>query len=174
MGVGMSVGLPPTGEERIGSYSEWPERELNPRHADFQSAALPTELPGRGAVNIGRRCTWAKSDGIGLWPNASLSPLGSSRAAQGCCSVALVVAYTFKAAALGFYLVPCGAQAVALRFISFRALFELLRWSSDRPDRTSSCRVVALRRRSAVRRVASAFQIVVFRSGSSRVSFGLS
>jgi hypothetical protein len=26
---------------------EWPGRELNPRHADFQSAALPTELPGR-------------------------------------------------------------------------------------------------------------------------------
>src|SRR6185437_8560390 len=26
----------------------WPERESNPRHADFQSAALPTELPGRG------------------------------------------------------------------------------------------------------------------------------
>jgi hypothetical protein len=25
----------------------WPGRELNPRHADFQSAALPTELPGR-------------------------------------------------------------------------------------------------------------------------------
>ena len=24
----------------------WPGRELNPRHADFQSAALPTELPG--------------------------------------------------------------------------------------------------------------------------------
>src|SRR5688572_26203604 len=55
MGVGMSVGLPPTGEERIGSYSEWPERESNPRHADFQSAALPTELPGRRAVNIERR-----------------------------------------------------------------------------------------------------------------------
>ena len=26
----------------------WPGRELNPRHADFQSAALPTELPGCG------------------------------------------------------------------------------------------------------------------------------
>ncbi len=30
------------------TYCEWPERESNPRHADFQSAALPTELPGRG------------------------------------------------------------------------------------------------------------------------------
>ena len=29
------------------SCNEWPGRELNPRHADFQSAALPTELPGR-------------------------------------------------------------------------------------------------------------------------------
>jgi hypothetical protein len=27
--------------------TQWPGRELNPRHADFQSAALPTELPGR-------------------------------------------------------------------------------------------------------------------------------
>src|SRR3954462_1297666 len=25
----------------------WPGTELNRRHADFQSAALPTELPGR-------------------------------------------------------------------------------------------------------------------------------
>src|ERR1019366_10475086 len=30
----------------------WPGRELNPRHADFQSAALPTELPGH---SVGRR-----------------------------------------------------------------------------------------------------------------------
>src|SRR5271168_2583724 len=30
----------------------WPGRELNPRHADFQSAALPTELPGHA---VGRR-----------------------------------------------------------------------------------------------------------------------
>src|SRR5882672_7018499 len=28
------------------SVKWWPGRELNPRHADFQSAALPTELPG--------------------------------------------------------------------------------------------------------------------------------
>lgn len=25
----------------------WPERELNPRHEDFQSSALPTELSGQ-------------------------------------------------------------------------------------------------------------------------------
>src|SRR5690606_2421508 len=25
----------------------WPGRESNPRHGDFQSPALPTELPGR-------------------------------------------------------------------------------------------------------------------------------
>ena len=30
----------------------WPGRELNPRHADFQSAALPTELPGPGESRI--------------------------------------------------------------------------------------------------------------------------
>jgi hypothetical protein len=27
----------------------WLGRELNPRHEDFQSSALPTELPSRGA-----------------------------------------------------------------------------------------------------------------------------
>src|SRR5438128_613536 len=29
-----------------------PGSELNQRHADFQSAALPTELPGRGPENL--------------------------------------------------------------------------------------------------------------------------
>jgi hypothetical protein len=33
----------------------WPGRELNPRHADFQSAALPTELPGRAEPRIRHR-----------------------------------------------------------------------------------------------------------------------
>jgi Phage integrase central domain len=33
----------------------WPGRELNPRHADFQSAALPTELPGRTGSRIRHR-----------------------------------------------------------------------------------------------------------------------
>ena len=28
----------------------WPGPESNWRHADFQSAALPTELPGQGCV----------------------------------------------------------------------------------------------------------------------------
>ena len=30
-------------------------RELNPRHADFQSAALPTELPGPTGSRIRHR-----------------------------------------------------------------------------------------------------------------------
>ncbi len=34
--------------ELISSFAhQWLGRELNPRHADFQSAALPTELPSR-------------------------------------------------------------------------------------------------------------------------------
>ena len=33
--------------DSLGRETEWPGRESNPRHADFQSAALPTELPGR-------------------------------------------------------------------------------------------------------------------------------
>src|SRR5438128_108901 len=31
---------------------EWPGAESNCRHADFQSAALPTELPGRRSGNL--------------------------------------------------------------------------------------------------------------------------
>ena len=34
--------------ERLGSTKKWwPGAELNCRHEDFQSTALPTELPGR-------------------------------------------------------------------------------------------------------------------------------
>jgi hypothetical protein len=36
----------------------WPGRELNPRHADFQSAALPTELPGRKEARI-KQAQWS-------------------------------------------------------------------------------------------------------------------
>src|SRR5437763_12711306 len=36
------------GAVMIGIFKKWwPGTELNRRHADFQSAALPTELPGR-------------------------------------------------------------------------------------------------------------------------------
>ncbi len=36
-----------TGARRLLQDSWWSEGDLNPRHADFQSAALPTELPDR-------------------------------------------------------------------------------------------------------------------------------
>ena len=42
---------------------QWPGRELNPRHADFQSAALPTELPGRYYTGSHRLTTRSKRRG---------------------------------------------------------------------------------------------------------------
>ena len=38
---------PPPACTDEGSYEWWPGTESNHRHADFQSAALPTELPGQ-------------------------------------------------------------------------------------------------------------------------------
>ena len=32
-------------------FKEWDERELNPRHMDFQSIALPTELSSQKRKN---------------------------------------------------------------------------------------------------------------------------
>ena len=37
---------PEVANERRQEEKWWPGTELNRRHADFQSAALPTELPG--------------------------------------------------------------------------------------------------------------------------------
>ena len=33
----------------------WPGTELNRRHGDFQSPALPTELPGPSRLDLSRR-----------------------------------------------------------------------------------------------------------------------
>ena len=38
--------------QRLTLSSWWSEGDLNPRHADFQSAALPTELPDRIRVRL--------------------------------------------------------------------------------------------------------------------------
>ncbi len=47
------------------TWTEWPGTELNRRHADFQSAALPTELPGRGPGII-------QPEGMGPKPKSEL------------------------------------------------------------------------------------------------------
>ena len=53
----------------------WPGTELNRRHKDFQSSALPTELPGpvlRGCclnwwdLDFARRCGWTKGRYLNL------------------------------------------------------------------------------------------------------------
>ena len=52
----------------------WPGRESNPRHGDFQSPALPTELPGR--ITAGRvRCAMIRiSSGAGKRPAREFVP----------------------------------------------------------------------------------------------------
>ncbi len=56
---------------------KWAGAELNRRHADFQSAALPTELPARASVGTARSGALAKgrtvTDGSGLF-NSSRRP----------------------------------------------------------------------------------------------------
>src|SRR5688500_12533321 len=39
------------GPRRGADFHWWPGRESNPRHGDFQSPALPTELPGQRAAH---------------------------------------------------------------------------------------------------------------------------
>src|SRR5438270_13553316 len=50
------------GAVMIGIFKKWwPGTELNRRHADFQSAALPTELPGRegwASIECVRPCNY--------------------------------------------------------------------------------------------------------------------
>src|SRR6476659_2401542 len=56
----------------------WPGRESNPRHGDFQSPALPTELPGQrarhdtDAAGFGQAAYWL--NGVRVAPAAHLPP----------------------------------------------------------------------------------------------------
>ena len=59
---GANAGIPTPSTVFHGREKWWPGSESNQRHADFQSAALPTELPGhcwniprRGALDRGAR-----------------------------------------------------------------------------------------------------------------------
>jgi hypothetical protein len=52
----------------------WPGTESNCRHYDFQSYALPTELPGRRAKNhkYSRTLHLASSLGVRFWPGDAI------------------------------------------------------------------------------------------------------
>jgi len=73
-------------------FLEWPGTELNRRHADFQSAALPTELPGRGrgsgagAVNglpcVSQRGPRATLRARAARPSRSWSPRSACRSGR--------------------------------------------------------------------------------------------
>ena len=48
----------------------WPERESNPRHKDFQSSALPTELSGLKVLRLLSPGSWGDFQvpmSIGEW-----------------------------------------------------------------------------------------------------------
>ncbi len=62
-----------------GLTVEWPGAELNCRHADFQSAALPTELPGPGPGIINP----SQDAGYRLSSPANPLSLGTNRSSSG-------------------------------------------------------------------------------------------
>lgn len=43
-------------EQIVQSFKKWCGRESNPRHEDFQSSALPTELPHLFILNVANSC----------------------------------------------------------------------------------------------------------------------
>ena len=51
----------------------WPGAESNCRHADFQSAALPTELPGQPAraLQLSQVAHYSKTSSIGVMPDTN-------------------------------------------------------------------------------------------------------
>lgn len=60
---------PPRNKKRADGVSSarsrcwWSGGDLNPRHADFQSTALPTELPDQQALDASRYSTWTAGCG---------------------------------------------------------------------------------------------------------------
>ena len=68
-----------TGKEKAAQLTEWkwwPGPESNQRHADFQSAALPTELPGRAWVRREGAFAGRLLDRPGRWAVKAMVPPG--------------------------------------------------------------------------------------------------
>ena len=66
---------------------QWPGRESNPRHADFQSAALPTELPGLTCRHAAS-CRTVEGRASDSGPMLSFSPTTLSSSLRKCIEVA--------------------------------------------------------------------------------------
>ena len=75
----------PSKHKSLSNRKMWLERELNPRHEDFQSSALPTELSSRDPATTSKSGTSAQSQtaGLSLWRNLFRRQAGQASSTPG-------------------------------------------------------------------------------------------